>query len=102
MAHQNVFPQIFCERQLSICVFRYRTWLIIDWYSCRLKACSPLSRMAAVALAPKNGPITLATFQFLFAAAADDMLHCSLGSWADMDSKLGQTVHPNSDLYQPS
>ena len=51
---------MFCERQLSICAFRYMTWLIIDMYSCRLKACSPQSPMAAVALAPKNGPITLA------------------------------------------
>ena len=41
-------------------IVTYMTWLIIDMYSCRLKACSPQSPMAAVALAPKNGSITLA------------------------------------------
>jgi hypothetical protein len=53
------------ERHDWTIVFRYIVCAIVDWYSWRLKATSPVSCIATAAGYPKKPSIMFETFQFL-------------------------------------
>ena len=96
---QKIVPQLLDDLYDSIVTFIKSSCAIIDWYSCRLNATSPVFCIPTITAAvPKKVPITSETLWFRWAAAALFIPHSLGGSCGLSDSNDGQTSHPNSDL----